>query len=326
MNNLKKDINNNTLKNLYLFTGPEVFLSEFYTNDIRKKLVGEAADDFNLLTFSRVAPNIMASDSFINSYPFMSEKKLLIIKDSKILKKATDEEKKYWSKALAALPEYCVVIFCENEIDKRNAIYKAISANGSTVEFKYQTGQTLIIWIQKFISSHGKKISQEDAQYLIDSCNSGMINLKREMEKLICCKSENTTITRSDIDRLVTKSLESQSFELAEDILKGNTAAAFKKIEALKTLKVDISGILPAIFYKFSTYRKIKLLTGTMDAKRIASTVRQSEYFVKNDMATLSKISMERIEKLIYACKETDYKVKNGLSNLWTELLIMLTI
>ena len=119
MNNLKKDINNNTLKNLYLFTGPEVFLSEFYTNDIKKKLLGESGDDFNLLTVSRCLPDINDADNFINSYPFMSDKKLMIIKDSNILKKAADEDKKYWQKTLTSIPDYCIIIFCENEIDKR---------------------------------------------------------------------------------------------------------------------------------------------------------------------------------------------------------------
>ena len=326
MNNLKKDLNNNSLKNLYLFTGPEVFLSEFYTNDIRKKLVGDSADDFNYMSFVRVVPDIMAADSFINSYPFMSDKKLLVIKDSGILKKAFDEDKKYWQKTLECVPDYCIIIFCENEIDKRNVIYKAIASNGSTVEFKYQSGQTLIAWIQKFVASNGKQIGSSEAEYLIQSCNPGMINLKREMEKLISCKSENPKITRADIDRLVTKSLESQAFELAGDIICQNKAAAYKKLEALKALKMDISGILPALFYKFSVYRKIKLLSETMSSREIASMLKQNEHYLKKDMATLSKVSIERIDKLIYACKDTDYKVKNGLSNLWTELLIMLTI
>lgn len=324
MNNLKKDITNNTLKNLYLFTGPEVFLSEFYTNDIKKTLLGESADDFNLLTVSRQLPDIMAADSFINSYPFMSDKKLLIIKDSGILKKAGDEDKKYWQKILASVPDYCIIIFCENDIDKRSVIYKAISANGSVVEFKYQQGQALITWIQKFIASHGKQISSSDAEYLIASCNPGMINLKREMEKLVSCKSENPKITKSDIDRLVTKSLESKVFEMADDIARGNSAEAYKKLEDMKALNVKPPEIIPAIFSKFSSYRKIKILS-PMPLKQMALKMNQREFFVKKDMESSGKLTTEQIERVLFLCKEADFKVKNGLSDGWTELMMMLS-
>lgn len=325
MNNLKKDINANTLKNLYLFTGPEVFLSEFYVNDIRKKLLGDGADDFNLLTISRALPDISAADDFINSYPFMSDKKLLIIKDSGILKKAPDEDKKYWQKALASVPDYCIIIFCENEIDKRSVIYKALNTNGTTVEFNYQQGQTLITWIQKFIASNGKQIDSNDAEYLIASCNPGMINLKREMEKLISCKSENPKITKSDIDRLVTKSVESRVFEMADDIAKGNKAAAYKKLEDIKALNIKPPEIIPAIFSKFASYRKIKLLS-PMPLKQMAMKMNQREYFIKKDYESSAGMTLEKIEKLMFLCKETDFKVKNGFSDGWTELMMIINL
>lgn len=325
MNKLKKDINANTLKNLYLFTGPEVFLSEFYVNDIRKRLLGDGADDFNLLTVSRTLPDISAADDFINSYPFMSDKKLLIIKDSGILKKAPDEDKKYWQKALASVPDYCIIIFCENDIDKRSVIYKALNSNGTTVEFNYQQGQTLITWIQKFIASNGKQIDSADAEYLIASCNPGMINLKREMEKLISCKSENPKITKSDIDRLVTKSIESRVFEMADDIAKGNKAAAYKKLEDIKALNIKPPEIIPAIFSKFASYRKIKLLS-PMPLKQMAMKMNQREYFIKKDYESSANMTMEKIEKLMFLCKETDFKVKNGFSDGWTELMMIINL
>lgn len=325
MNNLKKDINNNSLKNLYLFTGPEIFLSEFYANDIRKRLFGDAGDDFNLLSISRENPDTNAIDDFINSYPFMNDKKLLIIKDSGILKKASDVEKKYWQKALSSVPDYCIIIFCENDIDKRSVIYKAITANGQTVEFKYQQGQTLITWIQKFVSSRGKIISSADAEYLIASCNPGMINLKTEMEKLVCCKKENPTITKSDIDRLVTKSLESKVFEMADDIVKQKSARAYKKLEALRALNVKPPEILPAVFSKFSAYRKIKLLSH-LPIREIAAKMNQREFFIKKDMESCASMSLDQIEKIIFLCKEADFKIKNGMSDGWTELLLMLNI
>lgn len=324
MNNLKKDIKNNSLKNLYLFTGEEIFLSEFYTNDIRKRLFGENDDGFNLLTVTREKPDINTADDFINSYPFMSEKKLLIIKESGLLKKATDAEKNFWQKALASVPRYCIIIFCENDIDKRNAIYKAITASGCTIEFKYQQGHALITWVQNFISSKGKSISSKDAQYLIDACNPGMINIKCEMEKLLCLRKENSPITANDIDRLVTKSLQSKVFEMAEDIARGKRNDAYKKLDSLRALNVKPPEILPAVFSKFSSYRKIKLLSH-LSVREIAVKMNQKDFFVKKDMQSCASMSIEQIEKILFLCKEADFKLKNGMSDGWTELMLIIS-
>ena len=63
-----------------------------------------------------------------------------------------------------------------------------------------------------------------------------------------------------------------------------------------------------------------------MPLKQMALKMNQREFFVKKDMESSAGMSIEKIEKLLFLCKETDYKVKNGFSDGWTELMMMINI
>ena len=109
------------------------------------------------------------------------------------------------------------------------------------------------------------------------------------------------------------------------DIVKQKSARAYKKLEALRALNVKPPEILPAVFSKFSAYRKIKLLSH-LPIREIAAKMNQREFFIKKDMESCASMSLDQIEKIIFLCKEADFKIKNGMSDGWTELLLMLNI
>ncbi len=323
MKTIINDINSKKFKNVYLFTGEEIFLMEYYANSMISILIDDTSDSFNYLCVSRQKPDIMETDSFINSYPFMKDKKVLLLKNTGILKKAEDEEKKYFPSLIKSCPEYAVIIFIEKDIDKRNAIYKAIETYGYVADFPLQKGQALINWVQRIFKSYGKEIDLDTAEYLISSCNEGMINIKNEIEKLSMCKRENNKIVAGDINALVTRPVESKVFEMAENIAKGDIKSAWKKTDDMKSLGIKPVEILPAIFSKFSSYRKIKVL-GNISYREIALKTGQREYFVKKDMDIVKNIPLCQIDKILNLCQEADYKIKSGQSDGWTEIGLML--
>ncbi len=319
MKHIIADINNKAYKSLYLITGQEVFLEEYYLNSLINAVTDGASDDFNTMVVSREATNEMSISSFVDSYPLMLGKKILVIKNTGILKKATEDEKRFWPKILEDIPNYVVIVFYENEIDKRSVIYKSIVKNGYVAEFPLQKGAALTAWVSKILKANSKQMSANDIEYLIESCNEGMINIKCELEKLISYKKQNPVITKQDIDTLVNKSIESQVFEMAEDIAKGNVLSAQKRLDNMKKLGLKPPEILPAVFFKFAAYRKIKLLEN-LPVSQIAIKAKLRDYFVKRDLQIVKKLSLKQLDNVICLCQNADHKVKSGQSDGWLEL------
>ena len=324
MKNVISDIKNNTIKPLYLLTGEETFLIEYYLKALSDAVTGGRADEFNSMVISREKTDEMSVYDFVDSYPFMSDKKLLVVRNTGVLKKAAEDEKKFWPKLLENIPDYAVIIFYEPEVDKRSAIYKAISKYGYIAEFPLQKGSSLVTWVAKILKSYGKQMSSDDIEYLIASCNPGMINIKIELEKLVNYKKENPVINKSDIDALVNKSVESKVFDMAEDIARGDAAQAQQKLEDMKKLNAKPPEILPAIFSKFANYRKIKLLEH-LPVSQIAQKTKSRDFFVKKDLMIVKKISLSTLDNIIKLCQSADYKIKSGQSDGWLEIALIIS-
>ena len=324
MKNIINDIKNNSIKPLYLLTGEEIYLMEHYLHELTNAVTGGEADDFNSMVVSREHTDEMSIYSFVELYPFMCDRKVLIIRNTGILKKATEEEKKYFPKLLESIPDYCVIIFYEPELDKRSAIYKAICKYGYVAEFPLQKGVALTNWVAKALKSYGKQMDSTNIEYLIASCNPGMINIKIELEKLVNYKKENPVITKSDIDILVNKSIESKVFDMAEDIVRGDVAKAQQKLDDMKKLNVKPVEILPAIFSKFSTYRKTKLLEH-LPVAQIAIATKSRDFFVKKDLSLVKNVSRETFDSIVKLCQSADYKIKSGQSDGWLEISLIIS-
>ena len=107
----------------------------------------------------------------------------------------------------------CDISFLWEKSIKRSALYKALGKRGEAVECSYLEGIELLNWIGRGCREAGKVITKENAEYLIRSCDGGMNNIKRELEKLLAYCGEK--ITKSDIDKIVTKMPQSRVFEMS---------------------------------------------------------------------------------------------------------------
>lgn len=64
---------------------------------------------------------------------------------------------------MGSLPDYLVLIFVEEEVDKRNRMYKAVQKQGRAVEFARQDEKTLMTWVLGMMKKR-KKITRQDME------------------------------------------------------------------------------------------------------------------------------------------------------------------
>lgn len=320
---VKQDIKNSDFKNFYLLWGDEDYLRDNYKSAIIKKVLDPSFADFNYKEFTAKKPVPEETDDFIGCYPCMSEKKILYIKNSGLFKKANETEKKYWLDLMENIPDFVIIIFSEDEVDKRGVLYKTAVKLHSTDEFPYQKEADLINWIGRHVAEGKKEISYNAAKYLIECCSADMYLLKNETDKLISyCKS--TTITENDIDICCCKVPESRVFDMIDDFMAGKISDGKRKYEQLKQLKEEPIAINGAIFSKYNQLRKEKILSQTMSAGEIASKLGQRDYFVKLHLKQTANMTIEDFDKIIKLCNEADYKIKHGYLDAWTAIDIII--
>ena len=316
MQRIKTDIKCGAFKNVYLFYGAEAYLIDYYSNQIISANTDEDTKEFNLLTTSACVPEESEIDAFINAYPFMSEKKVLCIRNSGLLKKSTEAQKKFWNETIENVPNYAIIIFAESEIDKRNSIFKLIDKKHTACEFEFQKPQELASWTVKVLKSLNKTVSLKDASYIVELCGPAMNNIRTEIDKLSSYITERDEINTNDIEEIVTKNIENRVFDMVDDIVEGKNADALKKLNDLKALNEEPVKIISIIFNKYSVYKKLSLLKNK-PLPEICRLCGLYEKYARNYLKQLNNISSEKINSVMNICMEMDFGIKGGKIDKW---------
>lgn len=324
MQRIKNDIKNEIFSKIYLLYGAETYLMEYYAKQIIEQCTDSETRDFNLLKISAELPDEKTTDEFISSYPFMSNRKILYIRNSGLFKKASESQKKYWVGVFDELPDYVTIIFSETEADKRNALYKQLAKAGYTHEFPYMEERALMQWTAKILNFDNLSINAADAAYLVEICGPSMNNIKNELDKLIAYKHEKSVVTREDIELVTVKSIENRIFDMINDVIRKKKKSAFEKLNDLKTLNEEPIKIISIIFKKFSGYKKLYALRNR-PIKEICSLCGMYEKYAKADMALLKTIPQSKINNIMETCMEMDFGIKSGKIDKWLAVDILMT-
>lgn len=146
---IKEQIKEGKLGNLYLFFGDESYIKEVYLGKIKKVVDDGGFPDFNHIIIDEKDLDEDAVNDALESFPMFAENKLVVIKNSGIFSKPKEDVKKFWEKRLKEIPDYVTLVFDEEAIDKRSALYKLVSKIGMCVEFEYLKDVDIASWIER---------------------------------------------------------------------------------------------------------------------------------------------------------------------------------
>lgn len=326
MEKLRNQLKSNSFSCFYLFSGEEEYLRDYYTNEIAKSIcTDENMKAFNYMKVNGVKPNYDSLTEYLVNYPFMSDKKVLIIKNSGLLKKANETDKAFWKDVFENVYDYATIIFSEEEIDKRGVIYKELSKVADAYEFNYQKTADLINWVARVLASEGKKMSKQDIEYFLDNSDSGMLSLKSELDKLVSYANDREMITKADIDLLVCKSAESRVFSMIDDLVSGNSKGAYEKLDELKKFKESPVAIVSLIARQFTIYRKIKALSNKFSLSDMAKELGMKDFILKKYIPLQKNMSQKYIDDIVLMCANADCDIKSGKTDGWVAVETILS-
>ena len=316
---LKKQIKENKLSGLYLLYGQEVYIKENYIKKMTDSIDDCGFPDFNRIVIDGKSMTLSEVDDAIESFPMMSEKKLIIIKDSGIFQKATEEQKEYWVKRLENLPDYVVLIFDEEGTDKRGILYKRAAKTGLAAEFNYMSVSDLVTWVSREVMNAKLKISKDVAEYFVSVCDEGMSNLKNELDKLLNYCDEQ--ITKTDVDKIVSKAVGIRVFELTDCIMAKDADGALKILFELKTVKESAFKLLYLLSSSFDKMLKCALLlSGGDNYNDIAAKIGTAPFIAKKYANSARGFGENYLVDRIIEVADIDLAIKSGEIDEWSAL------
>ncbi len=319
-NQLKKK----DLTQLYYFTGREDFLQVFSLTSAKDVLIEPSFEDFNYKCYIE-QPSFEEADTFINAFPLMSERKLVVFNNCKMFHTSLPEKSK-WENLFCNLPEYVVVLIRDAVAEKGKkgtTVEQIVKKMGTEVICDYLPEARLRPWLMKAAASLGKSLTDKDASYIIKNLGQSMTLLKTEMEK-ICAKAEDFVITRADIDSVIRNVLVESIFNLIDSVIYRRRDLAFDTLSNLEKLKIEPVSIIPTFADQVLGIYKAKLMmTQKMSLNEIKKTISRNPFVADKMVQKASKITIDDLEMLISMLTDAEYKSKNGLGDAWTELYMI---
>lgn len=320
MQTLNQDIKNGSFKPVYLLYGDEPFLVGSYKKRLREAIAGDDTMNFNY--FEGKAPDVNEIISLADTMPFFADRRLILIDSSGFFKGAPEELVSY----LSNIPETTCIIFCENEVDKRNRLYKKVKEVGYAAELNHQTADQLMKWAAGILSQDQKKITRQVMEYFLERTGDDMENIKMELEKLICYTMGRDVIKKEDVDAVGTVHVTNRIFEMVSAIVSGNKKKAMDLYEDLLTLKEPPMRILFLIARQFNQLLQVKELAAAgKDKGTIASRLKVPPFAVGKLTAQAKAFTKEQILSYVKLCVDLEEAVKTGrlTDRLAVEMLIV---
>ena len=303
----------------YLFYGPELYLRDIYIKRFCNLIPEDAFREFNLITLEGRTLDHDAALDAIESFPIGGERKLVIIRDSGIFKKPKENDTEFWNRELKNMPDYCTLIFVEDDVDKRSSIYKTISKSGTAVDFAYLKPYELCAWVQAEALKAKRKMSKEVIEYFVSVCQEGLINLDSELRKLMNFCGEDITV--SDVKRVVSKSIGVQVFDLSDAIMEKNSDRAISILNDLKTVKESAFTILYLLNSMYDKMLLSKLmLSDGQTVRDVEQKLGLPPFIAKKYYNGARNFSEDFLTDRVKQAPELDLAIKQGRITEWEAL------
>jgi DNA polymerase-3 subunit delta len=313
MEELRKQLKENKIGNLYLFTGPEKFLVRHYVNQMLETLLDENTKTFNYAEFSGRVSFHAVSDA-VSMFPAFAQRRVVLVKESTLLKQGAKETD--WNAFFKSLPDYICLIFIQEEVDKRVSFYKAVKNHGLIVECVRQDESALTKWVINRFSRYRRQIEERDAAYLVTLLDPDMTFMALELEKIALYAGDSVRITRKMIDAVATRSVKSRIFDLTDAISQRQTTQALQILNDLVEQKEPLPYIMAMVGRQMGLLLRVKKMEEKKLAQAdIARVLGINPYIAGKIRKQAASFTIDQLKETMRKCVQMDQASKTGRMN-----------
>ncbi|OUR90860.1 DNA polymerase III subunit delta [Flavobacteriales bacterium 34_180_T64] len=308
------DIKKGNAKPIYFLMGEEPYYIDKISDFIEDNVLAEEEKGFNqMVLYGR---DVSVDDIISNAkrYPMMAERQVVIVKEAQDLSRTIEKLASY---AENPQPTTILVInYKYKKLDKRKALFKAISKVGVVYESKKLYENKVAEWIRRVLSGQNYSISPKAAQMLVEFLGTDLSKINNELEKLKIILAEGTQISPEHIEENIGISKDYNNFELRKAIGERNSLKAFKIINYFAENPKD-NPMVVTVSLLFNFFSQLLHFHGLHDKnpRSVASALKINPYFVNEYIDAARNFPMKKVSSVVATLREFDVKSKGVNSN-----------
>ncbi|MDO4616840.1 MAG: DNA polymerase III subunit delta [Lachnospiraceae bacterium] len=308
MKQISEDIKKQEFHRVYLLYGEERYLLDQYKHRLLQALHAEE-DTMNYSRFEGKGIRESELIDLAETLPFFADHRVILLENTGFFKNKTEKLASY----LEDPPEHLVMIFAEQDVDKRNKLYKTVSKSGYAADFAVQKADVLMRWVLGILKRENKKITQPVMELFLEKTGTDMGQISQELEKLLSYTMGREVIREEDVRTICTNRVENQIFAMVRAVSERNQKKALQLYYDLLSLKEPPMRILYLLAREMNILLQVReLKQAGFDQKTIASRVGIAPFAVRNYIPLASRYTGEELRSAVEDFTDTETAVKTG--------------
>lgn len=319
---LKRQIKNMDLKNLYLLYGEEKMLVSLYSKKLQEKAIGKTPSDFYFHSYNEdnTVEDIVKTVEII---PFGCPYNYVLIENLPV-EKINEKDFKLLLEVLSDLPPSTIVVIAMTTLlpsGKKPSVWKKLidtaDKYGVAVDFAKKTVADLRKQLISWASKRELVLSPDNADKIIEYSGTDLNTLKNEMDKL-CSYVNQGEITLDAINMIVTKNLATRVFDMTKAVIAGEWDNAFERLDLLFYQREEPVMILAELSNTYTDIYRVRLAVESgMRAEDVAKDFdyKRKEFRLKKAERASLGLTTEDICKCLEYLADTNTAMNSSSAN-----------
>ncbi len=335
-NQIIQNLKEENFSKIYLLMGEESFFINKISTFFEKKFIPSEHQSFNLETHYGRDTNIERILNSSKSFPMMSDKKLVIVKEAKeldVFKRSNDSKIELLIGYLNNINMTTTLVFCLNNksLDKRSKLFKAFLNVATVLDSSSKENKIYDNQIPNFISNEVKRnqfnIDQESVMLLSESIGNNLDKIDNALNKIFSNKQDRNIIT-DDIIKLIGINREYNLFEFQDSLVEKNSLKCGKIVNYFSSNEKKFP-IQQLIIYMFNFFSRLLVVKSKniSDPNNISTLISVHPYVARSYIKASNNYNMNEIVNIINSIKNLDLiskgikQIKSSNKNLMGEMI-----
>lgn len=303
------------MKNVILFYGNEELMIK---NKIDKLINSITDNQFNINVYDMQINNVAMAVQDALTPPFLSDNKVVVIKNPVFLTKTKCEIEHKTETLLNYLDNieetsYLIIDASGLKIDENNEIFKKLKQKADISETKELSQIEMKGWLKRKFALNDKEISDDAVTIFFERIGWNLLTANNEFEKLSNYVGSRDEVTIRDVEKVVIKELETDVFKLTNALQEGNKGEIILLYQDLIKSGNDPVKLLGLVSKTIKdTYNVCLMLENGYKQIDIANTLGVSTGRAYYIIKSARSFKIENLEKLLLKLHDLDYRIKTG--------------
>ncbi|WP_051404895.1 DNA polymerase III subunit delta [Bacillus cihuensis] len=308
------------MKTVHVLFGNEPYLIEEKKNTIIKSVLAEEEMEFGVSSHvMRETPVQMAIED-AQTLSFLGGKRVVIIKDCYFL--TGEKAKQKIEHDLDVLIRYIerpnedsiVILTVSNEkLDSRKKVVKSLKKSADLHEAKPLPESKLVDWIHNKAKDLNSEISKDAVHHLISFIGSNLLKLEQELRKMAAYTAGHSTITKTVVEELISRTLEQDIFNLIDRIVHKDMHQAFDILGDMFRQGEDPIKILNLLSRQFRIiFQVMQMSKNNKKPSQLATTLKLHPYVVTIAKEQGQEYDTNQLTYILSQLSKLDYEMKTG--------------